>query len=157
MFLLCTLSQEWKAQRKPNRTSFLQRARPLPEHCQEQDVWASVGRKCQCRALLEPQAYLGDESHIPRQVGKQTSGQLLGNLVERKCTAMQLFEGSETEETRKGVRFFSFKFQVVANLGERKRGGERCEFCFFKKIEAKETNSTEEKLYHFLHHENLGS
>lgn len=101
------------------------------------------------------QAYLGNESHIPRQVGKQTSVQLLGNFIERKSTAMQLFEGSETEETRKGVRFFFCKFQVVANLGARKRGGERCEFFFL--IEAKETNSTQEKLYHFLHHENLGS
>lgn len=80
------------------------------------------------------QAYLGNESHIPRQVGKQRSVQLLGNLVERKSTARQLFVGSETEETRKEVRFFFFfKFHVVANLEERKRGGERCEFCFKKK------------------------
>lgn len=100
---------------------------------------------------------MGNESHIPRQVGKQRSVQILGNLVERKSTARQLFAGSETEETRKEVRFF-FKFQVVANLKERKKGGERCEFCFKKKkIKAKETNSTQEKLYHFLHHENLGS
>lgn len=28
--------------------------------------------------------------------------------------------------------FFFVKFQVVANLGERKRGRERCEFFFFK-------------------------
>lgn len=68
-------------------------------------LWVGSASAMHC---WNQQAYLGSESHIARQVGRQRSVQLLRNLVEREGTAMQLFVGSEAEETRKEASFFFF-------------------------------------------------